>query len=398
MIPSTTPDKLGARVVEAVKNLPDIAAAEFPKALIDRVTSELPTQRAVDAALARLNSVARANAAYAERGVDRTAEGKPLPRLNVQYHLIGLTDCVGEKDPETTARIAVEELGRLERIGVPDTRLNWLQTEPLNPVALGAAVSSVYYTQVQRQEREPEYRGQLVILGNSAPRTPDNPSAKGCPFVLALLDGDVWYLGTFNHGGTELAPVKAHVKEIWRTTLGVEEQGTKNGKEPKAVFRSQHLLALFEGLVTGNDRLLLDMIDPDQGIMVSKELATRGPDSFQNIKLNTSFAELKERHGFEFGDRIVVSIRGIATRARVAKSHGDGRQGELLLVPGSSPLSGGDTTLTGADLVINNGKAFDLFVRLGLATNGPMAGLPVTISREPDSSEQQTRREEAWYL
>lgn len=388
-------------MVQAVNELPDIAAAEFPQTLIHRVTSaNQPTQRVVDTALARLVSVVRANAAYADRGVDRTQDGKPLPKLNAQYHIIGLTDCVGEKDPETTARIAVEELGRLERIGVPDTRLHWLQTEPLNPIALGAAVSSVYYTQLQRQEREPAYRGQLVILGNSAPRNPDNPSAKGCPFVLARMDGDIWYLGTLNEGGPELSPVKAHVKEIWRTSLGVEEQGTRNGQEPKAVFRSQHLLALFEGLVTGNDKLLLDQIEPAHAILTSDAVYTRGPDSFQNVKLNTSFSDLQKRHGFNFGDSLEIRVANVVALARVAKSHGDGKPGELLLVPGSSPLSGSDPTITGADLVINHGKALEHLVQLGLNPSGPLAGLAVVVSPTSQNrlSAEQSGEGFIWFL
>ena len=380
MIPETAPDILSSRIQKAANQLPDLLRSDLPDNLIQRMGASEPmiSARAIDMALARLVSITRANAAYADRGIDRTADGKILPKLNVQYHIIGLTDCVGEKDPETTGRIAVEEMGRLERIGVPDSRLNWLQTEPLNPYALSSALASVYFTQLLRQQREPGYRGQLVILGNSAPRNPDNPSAKGCPFVLAHLDGDILYLGTLNEGGIELQPLRQHVKEIWRTSLGVEQEGTRNGSNPKAVFRSQHLLALFEGLVLGNEGLLVERLDTDL-IKCSKVLRTRGPDSFENVKLNTSFSEIQRELNLSFGDTIRVEIGMARVVARLAKSHGDGSPGELLLVPGSSPLSVLDPSQTGADLVINGGRALQHLYDNGLDKKSALSGLVVAL-------------------
>jgi hypothetical protein len=125
-------------------------------------------------------------------------------------------------------------------------------------------------------------------------------------------------------------------------------------------------------------RLLIDRLDTDL-IKCSKVLRTRGPDSFENVKLNTSFSEIQRELNLSFGDTIRVEIGMARVVARLAKSHGDGSPGELLLVPGSSPLSVLDPTQTGADLVINGGRALQHLYDNGLDRKSTLSGLVVAL-------------------
>lgn len=345
---------------KAVGDLQGVARANFGNLITPRAASDLGQQHVADA-YAALSATKTLFSTGIAPGFERDAENKPFPVLGSNLTILGFTDCVGN-DTETETRITMEEAGILKRLGVRGETLDWKPTERLNPAHIRAVVTSAYLTYLINREEHPEREHhQLILLGNAAPRAGENEHAKGCPFVVARLRGDVFYVGTLNEGGVELQGVRNYVEELWHTTLGVEETGTNGGKESSLVFRSRFLLPLFQQIAFGNGAVMDRELSVTHSIRPIEGVQVDSRDTFKNLKLTETYANLCERLGLKFGNRVLVTIRGKSVSAKVAKSHGDGGPGELLLVPGSSPHDARDRNNGRADLVVNNGEASRLF-------------------------------------
>lgn len=327
-----------------------------------------------------LRSISRHFNAFAPAGVVRGPLGRPLPHPGAKFRILGFTDCVGDTDPETATRIALQEGDSFERLVAPGGSLRWEPIEPLSPAHVRGTVTSTYFAHCHKQLSDPSYTDQLVILANAAPREPNNPDARGCPFVVALLEGDVFYVGTLNRGGTELQELKPYIKEMWHTILGVEETGTEGGKRPVSVFRSQFLLPLFEQLVLGNEAVLDRELCIGTEIKEITGIETDGIDTFGNFKTTARFDDILKNGGLALDDPILISIGGIEHPARVARSHGDGEPGEILLVRGSSPADPFDPDVTRADIVVNGGSAAERFRTIESVVTQPWAGRGVSIA------------------
>jgi hypothetical protein len=368
LVHNATPEAFGKRILGAVDALPDAGlfgqkafneADHFLRTMVN--VPELKTADLLRAESVLRNIIGRFGA-YAAPAVQRGPQGRPLPPLGAQFKFLAFTDCVGE-DPETASRIAIEEGSALAHLGMPGGQLHWQQTEPLNPAHIRGSVTSAYLAYLQKVQADPEQQTeQLVILANAAPRDPQNPDAKGCPFVVAVLEGNVFYVGTLNGGGTELQGIKPYVKELWHTTLGVEETGVEGGKAPKSVFRSKHLLPLFRELTKGNEALLDRKLCIEQSIEPIAGIQIDSRDSFGNLKTTASFQQLLQDHNIKIGTTIDLRVGNKTVIARIAQSHGDGLPSEVLVVPGSSPYDASDESNTRADIVVNHGDASQQFL------------------------------------
>lgn len=386
LVSSATPEEIAPRITSAVRRLPTIGilgqrAAHEASDIIEKLDLTALSQSDLRQIEIALRAVSSRYGAYAPPGIDRDSDGKPYPRFGSKFKFIGFTDCVGG-DPETANRIAIEEGSILTELGNGEAALNWQATEPLNPAHIRGIVTSTYLAYLGKiAESVQEPLEQFVILANAAPRDPNNPDAKGCPFVVALLEGDVIYVGTLNYGGVELQGIKDHVVEIWHTTLGVEETGVEGGKAPKSVFRSKHLLSLFREWHKGNGKLLDRQIDIHT-ISSIEGIQLDSRDSFGNLKTTASFKDLLESHDLKIGEWVELTIGDISHLARIAKSHGDGQYQEILIVPGSSPFSFTDASDTRADIVINHGDASSRFFNPDEAFSGRIwAGKKVKIRK-----------------
>jgi hypothetical protein len=385
LISKATPDQFQNRIAGGVEQLADAgifgldAYKEMVSLLEGRGLANLHGSDLLRVEAA-LRSVVDRYGAYSSPSIERGAMGRPLPAFGAKFKILAFTDCVGQ-DPETASRIAIEEGSALFHLGINGVQ-QWQQTEPLNPAHIRGTITSTYLSYLDKLINEPhEQTEQLVLLANAAPRDPNNPDAKGCPFVVAILEGNVIYIGTLNHGGIELQGIKPHVKELWHTTLGVEETGVEGGSAPKSVFRSKHLLSLFRELHKGNELLLDRPLDIESNIHPIVGIQIDSRDSFGNLKTTESFRKILEELSLRIGDKILLSVGNVQVEARIATSHGDGKPGEVLLVPGSSPLSILDESDTRADIVINSADASAKFI----CPNDPFvgrvwAGKKVTIS------------------
>jgi len=254
-----------------------------------------------------------------------------VPDREVDFMI--LTDCA---DAEAQSRLALFE-SSLREFG-PVIKRDTVQA--FDKAGLGFILASVV-GQLAENARDPRLgdakNTPLVIIGNSAPREDQHPDAKGCQFVLAAIqyakepDRFCFYVGTF---GEELSYVKQQglIRDQQVHVIALSERNNQ--------FRSRFEPWEVRDWLRGEPSSVLSSVPLSAVPEVSSSAKVGWVDCFGNIKLNFGVAD-------ELGQKLLtlkphqeISVRigegGDIRRVKAARSIADGKQGEILIYPGSS--------------------------------------------------------------
>lgn len=212
-----------------------------------------------------------------------------------------------------------EMVSQLTKHTPPNTRWHTTTVESFNTVATGFLVAQLGLVSGMKDH--------IFVYANCAPRQDDliareNNEGEGLLYGISKTGVPMLVVNS----GFSLSFVKEHLSELWQ--LETPRAGSQ--------FRSRDIFPEYVGRFLKGDRgALVKQLDPQEVVPDPPESRIAYVDSFGNLK-TTMRKGCDTLDSLEEGQRVEITVNGIARVATVAGGSFQVSQGDIAFAPGSS--------------------------------------------------------------